>query len=51
MTEEREGKNQAAADLVRKRWDKTSPKKRSAIAKGLAEARWGKKKKKNRRES
>jgi hypothetical protein len=41
----KEGGDQTAADLVRKRWDKTPPAERSAHARKMALARWGPKKK------
>jgi hypothetical protein len=35
-----EEKNAAASDLARKRWEKTSAKKRSQVGSELAAARW-----------
>jgi hypothetical protein len=42
MSEEK--KNKAAQDLVAHRWKKKTPEERSAVARKLNEARWGKKK-------
>jgi len=41
-------KDKAAQSMAAKRWGKTTPQERSAVARKLNEARWGKKKKKKR---
>ena len=37
----KEDADPSASDMAKKRWEKTSPKKRTEHAKKMAEARWG----------
>jgi hypothetical protein len=41
---QKENGDEAAVAMVRKRWDNTSPEKRTAHARMMARARWGQKK-------